>query len=91
MPTSASWWNRVERWFAELTAKSIRRGSCVSVPDLPAASARFLAAWKAQPQPFIWTTKVVEIMAKIQRARTKLEPLKTGCPLPRGKKRAKRS
>jgi len=77
----------VERWFAELSEKAIRRGSFVSVPDLRAAIERFLAAWNEQPQPFIWTAKVEEIIAKIERARSKLEQIKTGCTLPRGKSR----
>jgi hypothetical protein len=81
--------NLVERWFAELSEQAIRRGSFVSVPDLQAAIERFLAVWNAQPQPFIWTAKVDDIMAKIERARAKLEQLKAGCTLPRGKKRAK--
>ena len=75
IPTSSSWLNLVERWFAELSEKAIRRGSFVSVPDLPAAIERFLAAWNAQPQPFIWTAKVEEIIAKIERTRAKLEQL----------------
>jgi hypothetical protein len=89
IPTSSSWLNLVERWFAELSEKAIRRGSFVSVPDLQAAIESFLAAWNVQPQPFIWTATVDDIMAKIERARPKLEQLKTGCTLPRVKKRAK--
>ena len=87
IPTSSSWLNLVERWFAELSEKAIRRGSFVSVPDLRAAMDSFLAAWNVQPQPFIWTAKVDDIMAKIERARSKLEQIKTGCTLPRGKNR----
>ena len=79
IPTSSSWLNLVERWFAELSEKAIRRGSFVSVPDLRAAIERFLAAWNEQPQPFVWTAKVDEIMAKIERARAKLEQIKAGC------------
>jgi sugar lactone lactonase YvrE len=58
IPTSSSWLNLVERWFAELSEKAIRRGSFVSVPDLQAAIDSFLAAWNAQPKPFIWTATV---------------------------------
>ena len=89
IPTSSSWLNLVERGFAELSEKAIRRGSFVSVPDLQAAIESFLAAWNAPPKPFIWTATVDDMMAKIERARAKLEQIKTGCTLPRGKKRAK--
>ncbi len=88
-PTSSSWLNLVERWFAELSEQAIRRDSFVSVPDLRAAIDSFLAAWNVQPQPFIWTATVDDIMAKIERARAKLEQIKTGCTLPRSRKRAK--
>jgi transposase len=88
IPTSSSWLNLVERWFAELTDKAIRRGSFVSVPDLQGAIDQFLEAWNEQPKPYVWTAKVEDIMQKIERARTKLEQIKPGCTLPRGKKKA---
>ena len=87
IPTSSSWLNLVERWFAELTEKAIRRGSFVSVPDLQAAIDKFLEAWNEKPKPYVWTAKVEDIMQKIERARTKLEQIKPGCTLPRGKKK----
>ncbi|MSR64724.1 MAG: IS630 family transposase [Verrucomicrobiae bacterium] len=87
IPTSSSWLNLVERWFAELSAKAIRRGSFVSVPDLQEAIERFLEAWNQKPKPFIWTAKVEDIMQKIERARAKLEQIKPGCTQPRGKKK----
>ena len=88
IPTSSSWLNLVERWFAELTEKAIRRGSFVSVPDLQAAIGRFLKAWNLKPKPFIWTAKVEDIIQKLERARAKLEEIKPGCTQPRGKKKA---
>jgi transposase len=88
VPTSSSWLNLVERWFEELSEKAIRRGSFASVPDLQQAIASFLEAWNAKPKPFIWTATVEEIIKKIDRARAKLEQIKPGCTLPRGKKRA---
>ena len=88
IPTSSSWLNLVERWFAELTEKAIRRGSFVSVPDLQAAIVKFLAAWNLKPKPFIWTAKVEDILQKLDRARAKLEEIKPGCTQPRGKKKA---
>jgi transposase len=88
IPTSSSWLNLVERWFAELSEKAIRCGSFVSVPDLQEAIERFLEAWNQKPKPFIWTAKVEDIMQKIKRARAKLEQIKPGCTQPRGKKKA---
>jgi len=87
-PTGSSWLNLVERWFAELTEKAIRRGSFVSVPDLQAAISTFLEAWNLKPKPFIWTAKVEDMIRKIERARAKLETLKPGCTQPRGKNKA---
>jgi hypothetical protein len=88
IPTSSSWLNLVERWFEELSEKAIRRGSFVSVADLQAAIAGFLEVWNQQPKPFVWTAKVEDIVKKIERARGKLEEIKPGCSLPRGKKKA---
>jgi transposase len=87
IPTSSSWLNLVERWFAELSAKAIRRGCFVSVADLQAAIEGFLATWNQQPKPFIWTAKVEDIIKKIERARAKLEEIKPGCTQPRGKRK----
>ena len=87
VPTSSSWLNLVERWFRELTDKAIRRGSFVSVPDLKRAIDEFLTAWNDDPKPFIWTATVEEMIEKIGRARAKIEQLKPGSTLPRGKKR----
>ncbi len=87
VPTSSSWLNLVERWFRELTDKAIRRGSFVSVPDLKQAIDEFLTAWNEDPKPFIWTATVEEIIEKIARARAKMEQIKPGSNLPRGKKR----
>jgi transposase len=86
VPTSSSWLNLVERWFRELTDKAIRRGSFISVPDLKRAIDEFLTAWNEDPKPFIWTATVEEIIEKIARARAKMEQLKPGSTLPRGKK-----
>ena len=88
VPTSSSWLNLVERWFEELSEKAIRRGSFVSVPDLQQAIDSFLDGWNTKPKPFVWTATVQEIIKKIERARAKLEQIKPGCSLPRGKKRA---
>jgi transposase len=83
IPTSSSWLNLVERWFGELTEKAVRRGAFGSVPDLVQAIEAFLAAWNADPQPFVWTAKLEEILQKIDRARAKLESIQPGCAHPR--------
>ena len=88
VPTSSSWLNLVERWFRELTDKAIRRGSFVSVPDLKKAIDEFMKSWNQNPKPFIWTATVGDIVQKIGRARAKMEQIKPGSTLPRGKKRA---
>ena len=83
IPTSSSWLNLVERWFGELTEKAVRRGAFGSVPDLVQAIEAFLAAWNADPQPFVWTATLEEILQKIDRARAKLESIQPGCTQPR--------
>ena len=87
VPTSSSWLNLVERWFRELTDKAIRRGSFVSVPDLKQAIDAYMQAWNRNPKPFIWTATVGDIIMKIERARAKMEQIKPGSTLPRGKKK----
>jgi len=86
VPTSSSWLNLVERWFRELTDKTIRRGSFLSVSDLNRAIEEFMHAWNQNPKPFIWTASVGKIIEKIERARIKMEQLKPGSTLPRGKR-----
>jgi len=72
-PTSSSWLNLVERWFRELTDKTIRRGVFHSVPDLIAAIEQFLAAHNGDPQPFTWTASIDSILAKVGRCKAVLE------------------
>ena len=86
IPTSSSWLNLVERWFGELTGKRIRRGVFVSVDDLKQAIAEFLAAWNADPKPFIWTATVDSIVEKLNRCRQTLEQIKPGCTRSRMRK-----
>jgi len=54
-PTSASWLNMVERFFAEITTKRIRRGSYTSIDDLKAAIYDYLLLHNAKPKPFVWS------------------------------------
>ena len=86
VPTSSSWLNLVERWFGELTRKRIRRGVFFSVEDLQQAIAEFLAAWNADPKPFVWTATVDSILEKLSRCRQTLEKIKPGCTRPRMRK-----
>lgn len=72
-PTSSSWLNLVERWFAKLTDKRIRRGSFHSVDELVAAIREYLDENNRQPKPFIWTAKVEDIIAKVSRCKAILE------------------
>jgi transposase len=66
-PTSASWLNLVERWFAALTEKQIRRGSFRSTRELEQAIRTFLALHNAQPKPFVWTKTADQILNSIAR------------------------
>lgn len=66
-PTYGSWLNLVERWFAELTQKQIRRGSHRSVSDLEKAIRDFIDAHNSEPKPFIWTKTADQILASIAR------------------------
>ena len=89
VPTSSSWLNLIERWFAELTTKRVRRDSFHSVEDLQKAIAEFLAVWNEHPQPFVWTATVESIKEKLSRCRQTLEQIQPGCTLPRSRKRRK--
>ena len=90
VPTSCSSLNLIERWFAELTNKRIRRDSFLSVADLPAAIEDFLAAWNTSPKPFVWTATVDSIVAKLARCRQTLEQIQPGCTVRKTRKRKSR-
>jgi transposase len=87
VPTSSSWLNLIERWFAELTTKRVRRSSFHSVQDLEKAIAEFLAVWNEPPQPFVWRATVESIQEKLSRCRQTLEQIQPGCTQPRSRKR----
>jgi hypothetical protein len=73
-PTYGSWLNLVERWFAELTNKQLRRGVHRSVRALEAAIREFVDAHNADGKPFVWTKSADDILASIARfARRTLE------------------
>ena len=88
IPTSSSWLNLVERWFAELTGKAVRRGSFGSVPDLIEAIMRFIEHWNRQPTPFVWTAKAEDILEKIDRCRRRLAAIQPGCTRRKSRKKA---
>src|SRR5450631_4491164 len=77
-PTSASWLNLVERFFAEITRKRIRRGTFTSVAHLQAAIQDYLSAHNANPKPFVWTKTADVILEKERRALDALEAVKGG-------------
>jgi transposase len=66
-PTYGSWLNLVERWFAGLTTKQLRRGAHTSVARLEAAIREYIDAHHAAPKPFVWTKTADEILASIAR------------------------
>src|SRR5436189_2741463 len=66
-PTSASWLNAVETFFAKLTKKRLKRGVFRSVEELKAAIHRFIAEANDDPRPFVWTAKPQRILAAVKR------------------------
>ena len=61
-PTYSSWMNLVERWFAELTTKWLRRGTHHSVRDLIASIRTWVTNWNDNPKPFVWHKTADEIL-----------------------------
>ena len=66
-PTSASWLNQVERWFATLTQKQIRRGTHRSTQQLERAIRQYLDIYNENPKPFVWSKSADDILASIER------------------------
>lgn len=66
-PTYASWINLVERWFAEITNKSIRRGAFGSVKELEATIRGYIDVHNENPKPFVWTRTADQILESIAR------------------------
>ncbi|ROO24184.1 integrase [Salinisphaera orenii MK-B5] len=66
-PTSASWLNLVERWFAQLTDKQIRRGTHRSTAELEGAIRNYLKIYNADPKPFVWTKTADQILNSVKR------------------------
>jgi transposase len=70
IPTHSSWLNLVERWFAEITNKAIRRGNFESVKELTHSIKEYIKAWNKSGRSFTWTKKPDEILTKIKRAKS---------------------
>ncbi len=76
-PTSASWLDLVERFFAAIARKRIRRGAFGSVAELEAAIFDDLNHHNTAPKPFVWTKSATTILEKERRALDALEAIKT--------------
>jgi transposase len=76
-PTSASWLNLVERFFAEITTKRIRRGAFASVAELKEAIHDYLDRHNAEPTPFVWTKTAEVILEKEAHALAALRAVET--------------
>jgi transposase len=74
-PTSASWLNAVEGFFAKLTRRRLKRGVFHSVVDLQAAINRFIAETNSEPKPFVWTADPDRVIAAVKRGKETLESL----------------
>ena len=61
-PTSSSWMNLVERWFAELTNRKLRRSAHRSVTDLETDIRKWINEWNKNPKPFVWAKTADEIL-----------------------------
>jgi transposase len=66
-PTSSSWLNLVERWFAELTTKKLQRGAHRSVPALNHDIRAWIKTWNTDPKPYVWTKTADQILESISR------------------------
>lgn len=75
-PTSAFWMNLVERFFAEITVRRIRRGSYSSVDDLEEAIYDYLILHNAKPRPFVWTKSAEDILRRERRAIDALDDIR---------------
>jgi transposase len=76
-PTSSSWLNLVERWFALLTDRRLRRGVFGSVGELTKEIRFWAKHWNDDPKPFIWHETAAEIIEKVRRGRSALHQIKS--------------
>ncbi|MDQ0474842.1 IS630 family transposase [Labrys wisconsinensis] len=74
-PTSASWLNAVEGFFAKLTRRRLKRGVFHSLVELQAAINRFIEETNANPKPFVWTADPDRVLAAVNRGKQALESI----------------
>jgi transposase len=74
-PTSASWLNAVEGFFAKLAKRRLKRGVFRSIVDLQAAISRFLDEHNEEPMPFTWTADPDKIIAAVRRGHQALDSI----------------
>ena len=76
-PTSASWINQVERWFATLTERCIRRSTHRSTLQLEQAIGEYLDVHNAAPRPFVWSKSADAILGSIERFCNRVQPVES--------------
>ena len=76
-PTSASWLNMVERFFRDLSHNAIERGVFPNVPQLISTIETYVENHNRDPKPFIWTARASDILAKVVKARARLNKLQS--------------
>ena len=74
-PTSASWLNAVEGFFAKLTRRRLKRGVFHSIVELQAAIHRFVAETNDNPKPFVWTADPGRVIAAVGRGKHVIESI----------------
>ena len=74
-PTSASWSNLIQDWFSVLTRKALTNASFTSNGQLEAAIDVWASDWNDDPQPFVWTKTVEDIITKVKRGSAALDRL----------------
>jgi transposase len=72
-PTSCSWLNAVETFFATLTRRRLRRGTFCSIIELQAAIKRYIEEHNSRPKPFVWTADPERVLAAIKRGSQELQ------------------
>jgi hypothetical protein len=75
VPAGCSWLNLAECFFSVINRQAIRRGTLTSARELTATIGAFTDGWNDHPRPFAWTKDADEIIASIQRAKTKTNSL----------------
>jgi transposase len=74
-PTSASWLNAVEGFFAKLTRQRLKRGIFRSVAALKDAINHFVEETNSHPKPFLWTADPKRVLAAVRRRKQALESI----------------